>query len=335
MAAVLSFACRRSGEKEAEEKGEDNAHGAAPQRVSVEDGVTSIRLDAEAQRKTGLKLEPLAPASVRDDVRAHAVVLDLQPLTELRSTNVNASAQSAKVRSAAEAARREHQRVKLLFDDDRNASEKALDEATASLHAAEADLAAAEAPLRTTAALARQRYGPVIARWIAGGGPELESLLSGREVLIQVTLPPDQRLSPAPETVSLEATPGGGRQSARYVSAAGQTDPSIQGVSLLYRGAASTGLLPGMALLALLPSGPAQAGAVVPESAIVWWQGRAWAYAQAAPDRFARREIATSQPAPGGGYLVREPPAGTPVVVAGAQALLSEEFRSQIQVGEE
>jgi hypothetical protein len=33
--------------------------------------------------------------------------------------------------------------------------------------------------------------------------------------------------------------------------------------------------------------------------------------------------------------MVREPPAGTLVVVTGAQALLSEEFRRQIQVGEE
>ncbi len=91
-----------------------------------------------------------------------------------------------------------------------------------------------------------------------------------------------------------------------------------------------------MDVLALLPQGKAVDGVLVPSAAIVWWQGRAWAYVRAGPDRFVRREIPTSLPAPdgSGGYIVRDLPAGAEIVTQGAQALLSEEFRAQIDVGD-
>jgi hypothetical protein len=234
----------------------------------------------------------------------------------------------------AESARREQRRIKQLFDDNRNASEKALDEATAALRAAEADQAAADAARRTVEAGARQAWGPVVSRWIVEGSADLERLLRREETLIQVTLPPGVFLSPVPDVALLQLGPGTPRIPSRYVSNAARTDPNIQGVSLLYRAGASAGLLPGATLVAFLPSGPAQAGALVPESAVVWWQGRAWAYVQAAPDRFARHEIPTTQPNPAGGYLVRDLAPGALIVISGAQALLSEESRTQLQVGE-
>jgi hypothetical protein len=48
-----------------------------------------------------------------------------------------------------------------------------------------------------------------------------------------------------------------------------------------------------------------------------------------------RVEIATDLPAPGGGYIVAGMPDDVAIVTGGAQLLLSEEFRSQIQVDED
>ena len=73
----------------------------------------------------------------------------------------------------------------------------------------------------------------------------------------------------------------------------------------------------------------------VPADAVVWWQGRAWVYVQIDPQRFARREIPADAPVPGGWFLSKGIDAGDRVVNRGAQQLLSEEFRSQIEVGEE
>jgi hypothetical protein len=47
-----------------------------------------------------------------------------------------------------------------------------------------------------------------------------------------------------------------------------------------------------------------------------------------------RVEIATHLPAPGGGYIVAGMPHDVEIVTGGAALLLSEEFRSQIQVDE-
>jgi hypothetical protein len=94
-------------------------------------------------------------------------------------------------------------------------------------------------------------------------------------------------------------------------------------------------VLPGMNVLAFLPSGTAIDGATVPAEAVIWWQDRAWIYRRIGPQTFARNQIATELPAPGGGYIVKDLPADTEIVSSGAQLLLSEEFRAQIQVGED
>jgi hypothetical protein len=88
-----------------------------------------------------------------------------------------------------------------------------------------------------------------------------------------------------------------------------------------------------MNVLALLPTGTTVAGVTVSASAIVWWQDRAWVYLRTGPNTFTRKEISTSLPAPGGGYIVKDLPTNSEIVTQGAQLLLSEEFRAQIQVG--
>jgi hypothetical protein len=98
---------------------------------------------------------------------------------------------------------------------------------------------------------------------------------------------------------------------------------------------AESEVLPGMNVLAFLPSGKHVDGVTVPASAIVWWQDKAWAYRRLDPERFARADITTDLPVPGGGYVVAGLPDAVEIVTRGAQLLLSEEFRAQIQVGED
>jgi hypothetical protein len=124
----------------------------------------------------------------------------------------------------------------------------------------------------------------------------------------------------------------GSRVPLQFVSAATKTDPRIQGLSFFFTAPAVSGLLPGMSVAAFLPSGQTLEGAVVPPSAIVWGQGRAWTYFRTGPESFARRAVATDRPAPGGGYLAQGLKENAQVVVQGAQMLFSEEFRAQIHV---
>jgi len=72
----------------------------------------------------------------------------------------------------------------------------------------------------------------------------------------------------------------------------------------------------------------------VPASAIVWLQGKPWAYVQVQPNQFARREISTDQPVADGWVEAADFSKGEPVVVTGSQLLLSEEFREEISAGD-
>jgi len=151
-------------------------------------------------------------------------------------------------------------------------------------------------------------------------------------LLSQLTLPPGTPLPSAPQTARVQVTDGT-LISATLVSPSPHTDPRIQGLSFFYVASAATPrLVPGMNVLAYLPVGPQVSGEVVPPPAIVWGHGKAWVYVQQGADRFVRREVPTENPVHDGWFVTREFSAGDRLVVRGAQALLSEEFRARIQV---
>ena len=162
-------------------------------------------------------------------------------------------------------------------------------------------------------------------------------LVQREDYLVQVTLPPSVLISAPPATATIQLE-NGQQKEIHFISPATKTNVSIQGASLLYTVAASSDLLPGMNVLALaFLWNLTIEGVVVPEPAIVWWQGHAWAHVRnPTPRTPARRGIATDYPLPHGEYLVRTLQGGGPKLLFMAlRFFLSEEFRLQIQVGEE
>jgi hypothetical protein len=149
-------------------------------------------------------------------------------------------------------------------------------------------------------------------------------------VLVQITLRPDEAAAKVPDKAFVRMQDDA-RAELHFVSPAASTDPQIQGQSFFYTAPAESGLLPGMNVVAFVPTSRATPCVEIPAPAIVWLRGRAWAYFRSGPKTFARREVATNAPAPDGGYYLKNIADGTQVVSHGAQMLLSEEFRSQIQ----
>lgn len=115
-----------------------------------------------------------------------------------------------------------------------------------------------------------------------------------------------------------------------FGSGAATTD---RGAVLLLRvPTAGQKLRPGAPVVAYLPAGGgAQAGVLVPRSAVVRFQGRAWVYVQTADDRFARRELTQAEPTELGWFAGAGLAPGERAVIAGAQVLLSEEQKGQIE----
>jgi hypothetical protein len=99
--------------------------------------------------------------------------------------------------------------------------------------------------------------------------------------------------------------------------------------------AAHRGLIPGINLPVFLSSGPTRAGVIVPRSAVVWWQGNASCYVEESPGKFTRRAISTANPVSNGWFVTEGIDADARIVTTGAQTLLSEEFRSQIQADQD
>jgi hypothetical protein len=305
----------------------------APQRVSTQNGERVITLDTAAQRNNGIATARLTNARHPQQLRAFGTVLDLQALTDLANSSANARAQMESSRAKLAASQTAFERAQELYKDQQNMSAAQLQAAEAAFRTDQAGLASAQSQLRTLAVTAQLNWGPTLSQALLTATPLLSRLTTRKDVLLQVTLRPEQAVTPPPAGSWVELDDGS-RRSLEFVSAATKTDPRIQGASFFFTAPASSGLLPGMSVVAFVPTARAFEGVVVPPSAIVWAQGGAWAYFRTGPNTFARRAVPTDLPAPAGGYVMQGQANNAEVVVQGAQMLFSEEFRAQAQVSD-
>lgn len=244
-------------------------------------------------------------------------------------------------------------RARTLNADDKNVSDKVVQEAEARTAAEEARLAAADRSVKLIQSSLASMSGATIPLQADRGGEVVEvmahpgeSVEAGQPILrvarfdrllARVDVPAGDIIAatvPSAEIVPLgyESRPIRGER----VSLAASVDPRTQGQSFLFRiPDSSFALRPGLSVTAYLQlPGPPRNGVVVPRAAAVRQSGRTWVYVQTAVDEFARREVKLEDPV-AEGWFTRSLAAGTRIVTTGAQALLSEELKSQIQVGEE
>lgn len=352
LAALLTWGfVQGRGEAEA------GAQSELPVKAAVEvsrdsSGASLITLSPELQRQAGIEAWKPRAAPYQRVVQAYGSILDMQSFTDLSNTISNAKAQLAIARAKLVASQAAFHRAQALHKGEAFSTAQ-LESAEAAYHADMASVGAAEVQAQNAAASAYQSWGSVLGQSLVEEAGLAKDLVQRKKVLVQVTLPVGIPLQKAPQTASIETTTGQ-RISIEFVSPATRTDPKIQGVSFFYTAKEDSGALPGMNVIAFLPVGQSP-GVAIPASAIVWLQGHAWVYVKTAENTFVRREIPTDQPQPGGGCVVpaghdparpeRQAAAADPdgqsqglapnalIVVEGAQALLSQEFSAQIEVG--
>ena len=247
--------------------------------------------------------------------------------------------------AAVAAAQTAYNRARALNADNKNISDRALDEAAAKLAAEKAHEAGAQAaiavlqnPASEPAPVVAERGGDVV-EVLAQPGESIEQgapivrLARFDRLLARIDLPVGEQLSGNSATARI--VPAGFENQAplmaERVAVAPASDSRTQGISILYRLARTfPGLRPGTAVTArfALP-GTAGEGVLIPRSAIVQQDGRTWAYVQTTDERFSRRPVSLDLATPGGFIVGRGFSAGERIVVTGAQSLLSEEFKSQ------
>lgn len=324
LVAGLTFAFVE-GRKEMAREREREKPVKTPARTSrAPGGDAVIKLDADTRQRVTIAVAPLVAAAHAPEVKAFGSVLDPAPLLALHGELV--AAEVALTNSAAQ-----YQRTKALFEDDQNASRRALD--------------SAEAQQRTDAAKllnAQQRWtlatADAAAKLNATEREEFVTKLVNRELaLLRVEVPPGEKLiSPTGGHVTLQ---GDEDKSVvvRSVYSAPAVDAQTRGQAFLLVVEQPGALLrPGAVVTAFLKlPGNEASGVILPSRAVVRAVGLAWAYVQTAENEFTRREVFTSAPMPDGWFVTQNFKPGEQVVVTGTQTLLSEEFKSQISVGDE
>lgn len=298
-------------------------------RTAVEDGRTVVRLRPGERERVGIETQIRASAAHREELQAYGVVLDVARVTELTNAYASARAQLQTAQAKLDVSRAASARAKNLG---KYATGVQVETSEGAYQTDQAALMAAESQVRTLAATAQQEWGPVIGKAIVERAPVVTRLIERADFLMQVTLPPGESLKGAPSVAFAEVPPQSARVSLRYVSAATKTDQRIQGQSYYYLVNGDSGFLPGMSTLAFVPSERVTTGILVPEDAVVHWQGGTWVYRGMGSDAFVRHPIRPGPTLSDDAYVVEDLPDGSEIVLKGAQGLLSEEMKSQLTV---
>ncbi len=293
-------------------------------------------------------------ATLGQTLTAGTVLATLEPrlpLADRLAVNTQLATARAELNAATEAqkaAQTALNRATALNADNKNVSDRVVEEAAAKVAAERVRMAGAQALIQTLESTVGQSSAPA-ARSITleRGGQVLEVLAQPGESVEQgtplVRLGQPEHLLARVEIPVGEKVPGqggirivpAGREAqpaiaGQYVGVAG-SNAATQGVALLYKLAhSSPDLRAGNAVTAYLPqAGGAAKQLVIPRVAVVQVEGRAWVYVQTGDERFERRPVPLDRPA-GSGYIVtRGFDDGDKIVVTGAQTLLSEEFKSK------
>jgi hypothetical protein len=156
---------------------------------------------------------------------------------------------------------------------------------------------------------------------------ELASLASGETKLARVTFPSGVLASSVPTKlrfVRMAEWPGSQGPESTLVWSA-PADAAIPGSSF-FAVLAGSAVREGERLLARAPVGAAEAGVVVPLSAVVMADGKYWCYVEDKPGDFIRTEIDDSMPTDMGYFVKGGVRPGAEVVTSSAGALLAREL---------
>ncbi len=302
----------------------EEAAAPAPQRVAVVNGEAIVTLDVPAQQKIGLAMTAVQPARQTQQLQLFGAVIDVQELVTLENQAAQGRAQAEQAQAKAAADRTELGRLRVLNADNKNVSDLAVQQAAATVAADDAAVTSANAALHAALSTVTQRFGSRIAAAVESQSPLYQDLISLRQKLIEMSLPPG---TAPPQSVVVTAADGSSVD-ATLLAPAPRVDPRLQGTTFFY--VAPGGKLPaGMNVVARYSGSQATPGVLVPNAAVVSYQGQSWVYVRRDATHFARIEISIATSLPGG-FFVTNIPAGTELVTTGAQQLLSEEMRAQL-----
>ena len=310
--------------------GERKAEAKPRAKSDADDGATWVHVSKKTQIGSAIVTRGIEAFSLQARAEIFGSVVNIQTLVEQRARFVAAQNEIRVVQASLTRSSAEYQRMQTLFRDKQMVSLRAVQAAESDWKSDQAKRASSESEVANIRTAVRQQWGDALTRMALAPGREFNGLLSGQQVLVQLSWGTQPGEPPA--TIKI-AQAGGGENPivAQFVSPALQADSEVAGRTFWYR-APGAGLRVGMRVAAMLEDVKgARMGVSVPFSAPVWHGGKAWVYVKHDDDGFERREVSTTESSNGGWFNAAPFEPGEEVVVSGAQLLLSEEFRYQIK----
>ena len=321
---------------------------ASPKRVAENNGISIVSLSAATQQNSGIKTAKVASSTFAGKLKSTGTVIAIDSLIEAKANYLQTKSEIALANAASGNNLQQYQRLKTLNDDDKNVSDRVVQDALAAVSSDKAKISTAELQLNNLQSAVKLQWGEALSSLVFDNkglsdkpAPYLANLLNRKNVLVQVSFPPE---FPTPKPGSeLNLSPlntSDAAIKAVYVSPAAHSDANGYGKTFYYSAPAES-LRIGMRVNTDVgaDSSKPNNGGVIPNQALVWYGGKPWAYFKQAKnkqgeDQFVRKPInADIEVASGAdsGWFNQGIDGQSEVVVSGAQLLLSEEFKSQIK----
>lgn len=286
-----------------------SATDAAKSEDAKEEGA-GITLTDEQSEGMGLATAKLTAISYRGQLVGYGMVMAFDAIAQSDADTASAEAAAAQSQAAASRAR------DLSTGEDAAvsretyesaAAKSATDQAALVLARRKADAAfGSNAPWRTPAQRATI----------------LQALQSGRSVLVKVTFPIGATV--APQRFDVSRMGGNGKSWTTGAVWNAPADPNIPGRSL-FALVEGSDLAQGERVIANIPTGAAQAGVLVPRSALVMGESDSWAYLKTGENTYVRSQVDTSRPLDDGYFVAQGFTPGQEVVTTGAGQLYARE----------
>lgn len=268
----------------------------------------AVQWSAAQLRASGLQIAPLAPGAYRQTVNAQATVQSPAALLQNLSALDVARGRLQAAQSGLQLAQLQAQRALGLFQSGQNVAQAEVQQMQAAAQQAQAQVDVAQATLQAAQSELQASLGPALAARLQHDAALRTALVSGRELMVDLTLPPGAAL-PAAAQVRLRLPQAAvalhdGWLPASLIGPAAAASATVQGLRYVLIAPAANGLMPGLQLQAQVLSGRAQNGVLLPASSVVWADGAAVVFvASPAADhalRFAPRTVSTAWPLDGG-----------------------------------
>ncbi len=291
----------------------------------------ALTLDQAAQKLAGIATQTLAAVNQQAEFTAYGMVLNPEPLLNIRQQYLAASAQQDSAQARYSEAEHNLARTRNLHQQD-IVSTRRLQEQQAVWQADKANLASNSYQQQLISANSRLLWGDTLTSWFTRAQDKnAAQLLEHRAQLLQITLPANTQLNPSVKLIHIQAQ--GQRQTAipaSFIAASPQVDPVSQGQRYFFK--CEPCRLPfGAHITAWIPTDQqTSSGVEIPQSALVWHLGQAFVFVKNDAEHFSRRAL-NQYTANSHGYFVASGlQASDQLVITGAQTLLSQQLKGLI-----